>query len=374
MFSLSLSFILITIGGSTPAVEGFGQAVNNCNDRTITYSIHNSGWSAWHEVAVEESLNSIGTWRGQDGQPLVVWTRQPNNSAADVWINRADLSGNTTGSSTCSWPLQPRAILDVSLFDHRRKIYKTVAHEMMHLSGATHGGRNDSWYNYTPASLNPTRMSTCVSAGDTYDSPIGTFDDFGLLNYLHGNGAGRQLMADSGMETYWDDVWIFHHSLQRSFSTSGSYQGSRHVRVRPTSNQFNSGNSDFMTQHIRILNGNDNETYYGSARVREMSSSYSTTTSVDLYYRAIDYTSAANSCSYPNGLSNSPNGAASIGPWVVAASSTALTGSGWTERRTGLSNPPTADAYDFTVRMRGLSKSGSSYGWIGVDNLTVVGT
>lgn len=370
------------IGPDQPTAQAYAQDPNNCNDSSMTYSLwdygieYSTAWDAWEASRMCETFGELGKHKAQDGTFLLSLTNKGKHKSADVKVHLLDTPSSTYGSSSCSPLAQARMWVNENWAWDNKFLWKTGAHEMFHLGGAEHGGRYDSWYGLSAQWQTPTRMSTCTEPSLNYNSAALAFDDIAYLNWLHGNPSNRQMMADSGFETGTDPAWIFYNGLNHFFYGPGSQDGVRHVRINPTMNSHVTQQSHFIQQNVRLLNGDDDEQYRGTVWMREHSSPYVSTGVVEAWYRTINF-DGNNSCQYEDGLgSTDPNDPTpSAGVWTRArltAPEPLTTTYSFVD--TTWFNPPSAHAYDFAVRARGQSVSGTTWGWLYVDNLTMEGT
>lgn len=382
---LILAAVVVTLLVPVVSVDesnAYPQDPNNCNDNNISYSLWNSGktysvpWYTWQVARMNETFGELSQHKGQNGQRLLTLTNKGLNQSAEVKVYLLDTPSSTYGSSNCAPLAQATMWVNDNWAWDQKFLWKTGAHEMLHLGGAEHGGRYDSWYGLSPQWQTPTRTSTCTNQSLNYNSASASFDDIAYLNWLHGSPGNRQLMADSGFETGIDPAWIFYNGLSHFFHGPGSYEGSRHVRINPTMNSHVTSASHFVQQNVTLLNGDDNEQYRGTVRMREHIGSYVSSGVVEAWYRTVTF-DGNNNCPYADGLgSTNPNDQTpTLGTWVRArmTSPEPLTTS-YRFVDTSWFNPPGAHAYHLAVRARGQSKSGSTWGWLYLDNLTMEGT
>lgn len=184
------------------------------------------------------------------------------------------------------------------------------------------------------------------------------------------------MMADSGFETGLNTAWILYNGLRHHFWGAGSFEGWRHLRIKPTMNSHVTSASQFVQQNVNLLNGDDNQSYRGTVRIKEHDSSYASTGIVEAWYRTVTF-SGNNNCGYADGLgSTDPNDSSpAFGPWVRArmTSPKPLT-TNYRLINTTWFNPPSAHSYSFAVRARGQSVRDGVWGWLYLDNLTMEGT
>ena len=367
----------------SPTVPTHAEAVNGCNDRTMSYSFgvkyfpnttlswDNPNDPIDYDDRAHESIQKHTFPRAQDGSPFLTLTKVGPTSSADVKIYREDLGGTNAGHAECNWP---QAIITIDDGQTSNKeLWKTGAHEMLHLAGAEHGGR----YDEIQLNDNPTggtRMMTCVSSSLYPNYPEGDRDSIAYLNYLHGNPGYRQLVADSGFENGWD-VWLkFGSGAFWTSNSSNPYDGFRRANYAPLAT-----GTESLQGRVRMLTGTGGtEKYRLSARVAPPSSTTPTDVTVKLFTRTANF-SGNNTCSYPDGLSSTdPNVTPSLGLWsVVRTTSLYNISSGWKHVSSTWYDPPTsAHAHDFSIWLEGYADAPgtSAPGTILIDDMTVEGT
>lgn len=358
------------------------ESTNNCNDRSLSYSFYDNGAKSWkaddyHADAIADvALENLEHPKAQDGSQLVTLQRHPNGApGVDVILTREWLpigeewqdNQIVHGNSSCSWWTGYAHIKINSLYATSGKfLWQVVTHEMLHLLGANHGGRYDSFYPAAENDPRGTRTTTCRDRS-TFPTIAQHFtDDVAYLAWLHDPAPYRQLMADSGFENGYADVWWKIGSGDwYSFNWSGAASGDRAALYKPP--VYSADNS--IQGRVRLQTGTGNEQYRARLRARSVDG-YSRPVRVKLFHRYQNY-DGNNGCKYADGLENTdPNDLPSPGAWITRQDVAQNVGGSWTTvGSSGWWNPPSnSDAQDFSIWVEA-----SAYG-VYLDNVTIEGT
>ena len=208
-------------------------------------------------------------------------------------------------------------------FNDKYFFYKVAKHEMFHLGGADHGGKNDH------PNLSPTTMSTCVNYSQfRHDNKI-TKDDDAYMNYLRGPLLGRELTANPGFENANGDLYWLTQNGTKSVVSSGGQVGPTHLAFTATGTAWTS----YVHQSTRVWhNSNPPQSTYGAAAdVKKVVSTYTTYARVALYRKAMN-DSGNNGCGYPFLNMTDPNNEAITGGYFLISETPmyVLSGTGWT--------------------------------------------
>lgn len=343
---------------ASPA-HGYPQETNNCNDRTLHWDFQtNSLWTANgvdRRTWVRAGINTLNDELSYDGTQLIAVAE---DGGVDVQIK--DEPASNYGSAECAGGA---SFWVNSNYSTSQFYYRIARHEMFHLAGAEHGGKDDSM-NYD----NPTTMSTCINYATFRTSNSLSQDDAAYMNWLHNGAGGRQLHANMGFErgtTYWgkyNGTW--------SLISTGGVSGPRNVAF------FASGSwsSSYVYQTVRLWTGDDNQSYRSRAYVRKPVSSYSTIVQTRIYRKTMTE-SGSSSCSYPDGLDN-PNNESVPGGYVwLVSSGVVYPGTTWTDATSSYVNPTNTDGLQIQIRIYGKSTSSSGgTGSVRIDNARGGGT
>ncbi len=379
---LPILFVGNTSGATAQSQPEYAILSNDtsCDNRSWNYSFHDlyiSGdktWPAWKRTRVSDSIANLSDPVTTDGAGLVSLNNVGNNNfSANMILSLISTTGSTRAKFTCATTNLAVIWFSTTSCNTSKCMWHEGHHEIMHALAAEHGGRYDSYNRATPDSPQPTRMATCLSASLFANNASLTPDDIAFLNWRWGgNSNWRPMNADSGFENnygVWEQVGTGFNVL-----TSPSYAyGSRYAKWTIPANS----SSHYAQQKVGVLTRLRAGPHRGTARVRQLSSGYSTQARIEIIVRTITF-SGNNSCPYRNGLSSTnPNATPSnqtIGPWIVKASAAkgALSGTGWNLLKTPeFTINKWVHSHDFAVRLRGVSKYGSSPRPWSFDNLQV---
>ncbi|MDM7831905.1 hypothetical protein [Cellulomonas edaphi] len=285
-------FFLVSSASPAFAFTNAGSS-DGCDDNTITWGFSNDyeDWTASEKTAFPAAMASLEGARDFDGTQPLALTEVADPGVSDVKVRLVELGGSTIGRASCS--LSPYLHIDIG--DRSAKvIWQTGRHEMMHLTGAYHGGRNDS-----KNGDNPATMSSCVSRADFRTDSLLDQDANAYLQYLHSSPGFRQLHANYGFEQgvrYWGSTF-------GTISYQNAYvaHGEGGARFDPTSTADNS----YIYQTIRIWTGTAGDGQYRARmNARGPSGGLVTHAQAGLYRRAL-FTGSGEECQpeYPSACS-----------------------------------------------------------------------
>lgn len=333
---------------------------------------------------VIQQLNSLRDEAG--GQIIRIVNLGRNDAAADVHLFLRDEPTSRYGLFACRAGYE--TIWFNSNLDHINSfVWQVAHHELGHAIGGEHSGRFDSYYGLGEGHQQPTRMATCMSRTEFQNNRFMTNDERAYYNLMHGShldsvGSWRRMMADSGFENGLTNEWIFWNGMPWALgSGSDAWDGNRWLSIRPTMSSTSNSSTHFVQQNIFVHNGTGaaqaDESYRGSARVREWIPEASTQVSLEVWRRLVDFP-GNNGCRYELGMEaydpNAPD-ADVVDPWQRMDIEPASPPSGTYGRvRTTSFTLLERDGADLAVRLRGTSILNGSHRWFLVDNLSMEGT
>lgn len=359
LLGVCLAALVILNLGVVPAADAYMQQIHICSNPTIRWEFRTvPAGSGAKQGWIRAAINTIDDELNYTGAKLVTVSEStPVNTRVDILNEPA----NVYGESQCI--LGPSMWVN-SNYSAASFYYKVGRHEMLHLAGMSHGGRDDSRNGDNPAT-----MSTCISASTFSASNILTQDDAGYMNWLYNSIADRQLHANVGYErgmTYWGVT-----NGSASFVTTGGATGPGHISFAATGTEW----SSYVYQTIRLWTGVTNASYRSRINVRESAAANATSAMARLYRQTLQE-SGDNSCQYANGLSN-PNNATLVGGYVLHSGTdmTAVVGTTWASITGAWANPADTDGLQLQIRAYGkgyTSTGGNST--IRFDNVRGEGT
>jgi hypothetical protein len=246
------------------------------------------------------------------------------------------------------------------------QFYRQVGrHEMMHLAGAEHVGKDDSM-----DGDNPPAMATCILESDFNSTTQLSQDDAAYLTWLHSSRDNRQLHANFGFEQssrYWG---VTNGTL--SMASSGGSTGPGYAKFKAAGSVANS----YIFQTIRIWTGDDDESYRSvlNAKAAGPTGNYTTRAQTALYRRTLSGGSTSTNCSYADDVKN-PNDDSVSGSYVLVSQERVdAINNSWTGLVSNWVNLPTEDGFQFQVRAYGDSYSAAGPQPIYFDNVRGEGT
>ena len=167
---------------NTAAAEAYPQQTNNCNDRTLHWEFQtNTLWTAGgvdRRPWARAGIGTINDEKSYDGTTLVTVTE---DGGIDVQIRDEPVSNY--GSSECSGGA---SIWVNSNYSDAKFYWRMARHEMLHLAGMEHGGKDDSMNSDNPAS-----MATCINHSTFRTVNNLDQDTAAYENWLHNAAGGR---------------------------------------------------------------------------------------------------------------------------------------------------------------------------------------
>ena len=343
------------------SAAAYPQHPNNCNDRTLDWYFSSSSlWTTTKKSQVRAAIKTLDDELSYNGTKLIT---QQEGGGVGVKVKIKDEPDTSMwGSAECNG--NPSFWVN-SNYSAASFYYHVGRHEMFHLAGAEHAGKNDS-----RNGDNPTTMATCISPSTFRTTNSITQDDAAYMNWLHNTLSNRQLHANIGFErgtTYWgksNGTW--------SYQTSGGATGPGHVAFFASGSAY----SSYIYQTVRLWTGDDNESVRAKINAKKPLSSYTTQARAALYKRTLTEGSTANSCHYPDGLDNLNSISITTGYVLeIRSSMTTLGSTSWTAVTSNWDNPPTNDGYQYQIRAYGKSTTSSGgTGSVRFDNVRGEGT
>ncbi len=224
--------------------------------------------------------------------------------------------------------------------------YKVVRHELLHLLGASHTGKDDS----AATADNPVTMATCVSYGNFTGATAIDRDSEIYLNWAYSALSNRQLKSNIGYENGLAD-WGASNGTVSNAATGGIYD-SAYASYYPTGTSADS----FLRQSMRLWTGNDSSVEFRAViNARSPSSATTTRVRAALWTRLLSE-SGNNGCAYPRGLQN-PNNETVTANYVLvsqSAAETVSTGS-WTSVNSPWTSVSVRDGWHLQLRAYGNS-------------------
>lgn len=356
---LLLSTLVIVV--SAPSARAYPQEDNDCIDSTITWHFETDPlWTADgvdRRVWVRAALNELDDPRDWDGGDLI----EVEEGTGGVEVQIQYDPGGHLGSSECEFLGGTTMWVNSTSVDP--KFYWQVArHEMFHLAGAEHAGKNDSRNND-----NPPTMATCIAISTFRTMNKMAQDDRAYLNWLHSDLDYRQLHMNIGFSSdvgYWGAT-----NGVMAWQSSGGSTGPGNVSFFATEDF----NSSYMYQTTRLWTGDDNTAYRARMAVKKAAASYTNTyAKVAVYNRDLNEFSDSD-CIYPDGL-KAPNNDMIISSYVLLAESDILFATtSWQGVFTDFVNPFSYDGHDFQVRAYGVATLNGSPSGIRFDNVRAEG-
>jgi len=188
LVAITTSAFLVACGGN--AASAYPDDVNNCNDSTLAWHFDgSSAWNSSNKNSVRAAFNPIDNALDYDGTKLISITE----SSSGIKVGMKSMGQYSYGVSECTSGAS--VTINSDFASSNAFLYKTARHEMLHLAGATHGGRYDSADGRAAAT-----MSTCLSP-TTYPGTNALEQDAAAYeNFLHSSLSNRQLHANIGFE------------------------------------------------------------------------------------------------------------------------------------------------------------------------------
>jgi hypothetical protein len=352
--SVSIIVMLALLGAGIPAMA-YPQVTNNCSDDSLTWAFsQDPQWTTDKKNWVRAGIQTIDDALDYDGTRLVT----QSEGGGGVLVKIAELGGTTNGTSECQG--DPTITIDD---DGTTKEFhwRWARHEILHLAGADHGGRYDSFDGVTISSV-----STCVTplpATNQLEQ-----DASGYENYLWSSIGQRPLHANVGYEQglkFWGKSG---GGTTQEYSSGGA-TGPGYIGWVSTST------SAYIFQSIRAHNGTlVLREFRSKVNARSPAATYTTRVSGKLFRRTVDFSgSVPQNCVYPLGIDYDPNQQSpSLGGWILMSDTPfTLVGTSWTAVTGPWTDPPTQDAYDFQIRFFGTAvhNSTGAYGQVQLDNV-----
>lgn len=230
-------------------------------------------------------------------------------------------------------------------------------HEILHAAGAEHGGRNDSFQNASSGTPDWTHTATCFPQTDYPTNDYLNQDDLGWLAWRFDQGPNWAPMnGDSGFENnynLWESVGApYSHQVGAWFTNYGA----DYARVKYPS----LSSANYLQSKVGVLTEGPNIAHRATARVRMYGGNVTGEARLTAFYRELDFTGSANSCSYEGNLdTQNPNGPITAGSWMSKDTGKVTMTQSWKLLKIspafGVDNG--ADAHYFAVRLEGVATS-----------------
>lgn len=346
-FGGALCLLISTLGPSR--AEALVNDGSGCNDSTITWHFDNNPypWTSEKRTWVRAAINSIETALDYDGSKLVDIVETADSGIA-VRLDDAALSSGY-GLAVC-----PLAGAYMWLSRHATTAtfqYKVARHEMMHLIGADHSGRGDSF----DGAEDPSTMSTCVTASQFNPANVLDRDAETDLNFHHSSLSYSQLTANIGFEDG-TSAWGGTNGGLIANSSGGAV-GPKHVAFAAEGTSSNS----YIRQTVRVWTGDDNDVKIRAVVSARTNASVETNARAAVYRIGMFEGDSSNGCPYERGLRD-PNDRSLWGSTWVKVTETPLTGVGasWGSLTTPWTRLPyPADGWQLQFRAYGNAADAS---------------
>lgn len=347
--------LVIAAGLGIPAdsSSAYPNVVNNCNDDTITWHFADGGgagetWSETKKAWARDAINTIDDELDHDGTRLVTLTESSSSGVA-VKLREPE-NPREYGSSECD--LGASMWINATHSGTRSFTYKVTRHEMLHLAGAEHGGRDDSGY-----SDNPATMCTCINKSEFRAENTLDQDAAAYMAWNWSAFQDRQLNANIGFERgllY----WFTDNGSVSKMSTGGATGPGQAVFYAA-----GSSSDSFIYQKVRDWTGSDAAVSV-SASITAKSPLPGLVTRVEaaIYWKELFQGATANGCPYRSGIVNPNDETVSTDEWrKLAGSGLTTVGTDWTVvNSTTYSMSAVHDGHYFQVRAYGNTAGGHS--------------
>ena len=350
IIAMGLSLVLIVLSGVGQAsrADAFINDGWHCSDSTIEWHFDNSPytWPSDKKSWVREAINSIEIALDSDGSKLVNIV-ETTNSGIPVRLN--DTAREIRyGEANC---LPTATYIWITRHASTRTFHMKVArHEMMHLIGAQHAGRGDSY----DGAEDPTTMSTCVDAPDFNPNNVLDRDAQVALNWHHSSLPDRQATANIGFE---QGIYAWGAANGTVSSVlSGGATGPKHAAFSAAGTSSDS----YVRQTVRMWTGDDGYVDVRASLVARTLANVETNVRAAIY--SMEMKDGTSGCGdYQRGLRD-PNDR-TFGTTVFALraqSSLTSIGSQWQQAATPWVDLPFRDGWQLQVRAYGNAADDST--------------
>lgn len=320
--------------------------------RTPRYNFQNTAAGNWTQAEIDNVVTAFNFWRVPRDYDNTM-TVEPTRASGGLnvrWSHAPGGSSTTNGHYNCIL-----GIIEINTKFRNDPVFaRTVArHEMGHVLGLNHTGDHDSYGND-----NPGTMTTCIGNAVRQWSR----EDRAAIAHFHTSLQPTHVSANVGFERQLEDWGVT--GANATISTSGSANGTRHVRFTPTNS------SSAIWQTVRLHLGGDSRSFDTSTNLRQIGTGTQGDVRVLLVTRNITYSSGGSSCSYYGG--KDLNGSFTAGTPHVRSTLIAAIGTTWGTFRPPLPyQTPGPDAIDLEVRLQSTRSGPGGYATIAIDDMRV---